>query len=224
MPDITKPDYLRQSGIISIEQFKDNRISIIGCGAIGSFVATSLAKMGLQKFMLCDMDKVEAHNLPNQFFTINDLNKLKVDATKEKMLEFNPDCDIIWSRDKIEETGFPSKDCNIVISCVDIMETRKYIFDECKRNKQVQLFIDTRMAGLQGQLYVVDMTKKKEIKNYEKSLFSSKDAVQIRCTERSIIFTVLGIASLVCNQIIKAFKCEELNNFITLDYNVPQLI
>ena len=113
---------------------------------------------------------------------------------------------------------------HIVISCVDKMKVRKEIFDVCKDNDKVQLFIDTRMAGLQGQIYTVDMTNKQEIKNYEKTLFGDDEAVQQRCTERSILFTVMGIASFVCNQIVKAFKEEELRNYIVLDYSIPQLI
>jgi preprotein translocase subunit SecB len=103
------------------------------------------------------------------------------------------------------------------------MDVRKHIFERCKKNKQVQLFIDTRMAGLQGQVYIVDMSNKKQIKNYEKSLFKPEEAVQLRCTERSIIFTVMGIASIVCNQVLKALKGDELSNFIVLDYNLPQM-
>ena len=79
------------------------------------------------------------------------------------------------------------------------------------------------MGGLQGQIYSVNMTNKKEVSNYEKTLFSEEEAVQIRCTEKSIIFTVLGISSLVCNQIVKVLKGEKFKNYIVLDYIVPQL-
>jgi molybdopterin/thiamine biosynthesis adenylyltransferase len=221
---MTKADYLRQSGIISIQDFKDNEIAIIGCGAIGSFTAISLAKMGLQKFFLCDMDRIEPHNLPNQFFKEEDIGVNKVFVTSENMKDFNSDVKTELCYAEIEKNKtFPSKSCTIVVSCVDNMDVRKYIFNKCKKNKQVQLFIDTRMAGLQGQVYIVDMSNKKQIKNYEKSLFKTEDAVQLRCTERSIIFTVMGIASLVCNQVLKALKGEELSNFIVLDYNLPQM-
>ena len=218
-----KADYQRQIGLVDIESFKDNAISIIGCGAIGSYVASSLAKMGLTKFILYDFDKIEAHNLPNQFFKEKDIGKYKINATIKTMSEFNSSIEIIAFNNKVEDVGFPL-DAKIVISCVDSMEVRKYIFEESKKSKGVQLFIDCRMGGLQGQVYLIDMTKKKEIKNYEKSLFSEEEAVPIRCTEKSIIFTVLGIASLVCGQIVKIIQGEKIQNYIVLDYSVPQLI
>ena len=215
-----KANYQRQTGLIDIETFRDNSIAIVGCGAIGSYVASSLAKMGLTKFYLYDFDKVEPHNLPNQFFKEKDIGKYKVNATMNAMTDFNSDVDIVMFPGRIEKSKFP-KDVKIVISCVDDMEVRKYIFNKCK--DKVQLFIDCRMGGLQGQVYSVNMTKKKEIKNYEKTLFSKGEALETRCTERSIIFTVLGIASIVCNQIVKVLKNETIKNYIVLDYIVPQL-
>ncbi len=217
-----KANYRRQSGIVDIESFRDNPISIVGCGAIGSYVASSLAKMGLTNFHLYDFDKVEAHNLPNQFFKESDVGKLKVDATYEAMIDFNSDVGVIGYTKKVEKSAFPL-DAKIVISCVDVMEVRKYLFEKCKKSKDVQLFIDCRMGGLQGQVYVVDLTNKKEIANYEKSLFSNEEAVQLRCTEKSIIFTVLGIASIVCGTVVKVIKGEPIRNYLVLDYVTPQI-
>jgi len=214
-------EYQRQTGIIDIEKFRDNKITIVGCGANGSFIGIALAKMGLTKFGLYDFDSVKIHNLPNQFFSWRDIGKKKVAVTARYMKHFNRLVEVkIFGRFDITTI----LNTSIVVSCVDKMEVRKEIFNSCKRNKIVQLFIDTRMAGLQGQVYTVDMTNKKEIENYMKTLFADDEAVQQRCTERSILFTVLGIASIVCNQIIKAFKEEELRNYIVLDYSIPQLI
>ena len=214
-------EYQRQTGIIDIEKFRDNEVTIVGCGANGSFIGLALAKMGLTKFRLYDFDSVEVHNLPNQFFGWKDIGKKKVNVTKEYMKHFNKLVEV-YEFDRFRRSD--NLNTQIVVSCVDKMKVRKEIFNSCKRNKEVQLFIDTRMAGLQGQVYTVDMTNKEEIENYMKTLFGDDEAVQQRCTERSILFTVLGIASLVCNQIVKALKEEELCNYIVLDYSVPQMI
>jgi len=213
--------YTRQSGIINIKEFRDNKILIVGCGAVGSFTAISLAKMGLTKFLLYDDDKVEAHNLPNQLFPEDAIGIDKALAVATYMQQYNSEVNVIPF---IKKFGINTEhDCSIVICCVDTMRARKQIFINSKKNK-VQLFIDTRMAGTQGQVYTVDMEDKKQIANYETNLFSDEEAVQERCTERSIIYTVLGIASLVCNQLVKAFKNEELRNYIVLDYSVPQMM
>ena len=58
-----KANYQRHIVLIDIEKFRDNSIAIIGCGAIGSFVAISLAKMGLTQFHLYDFDEVEPNDI-----------------------------------------------------------------------------------------------------------------------------------------------------------------
>lgn len=216
-------EYTRQSGIVDVKSFRDNEIIIVGCGAIGSFTAISLAKMGLTNFILFDDDKVEPHNLPNQFFTTNDIGQYKVFATKIHMMKFNDEVEV-----KIYEKKFDPKkeykNSSIVICCADSMKARKQVFNYCQKHKHIQMYMDSRMGGTQGQLYTVDMSNKVQIENYKKTLFEDGEAVQMRCTERSIIFTCLGLASLICNQLVKAFKEEELSNYIVLDYSVPQMM
>ncbi len=217
---MVKIDYERQTGIIDIKDFRENKITIVGCGAIGSFMGISLAKMGLVDFTLYDLDTVEPHNVPNQFFGLKDVGKNKAVVTAEYMKMFNNEVNItrlsMFTKQKEIETP-------IVISCVDKMEVRKWIFDACKKS-DAQLFIDTRMGGLEGHIYFVDMTDKNEIVNYEKSLFTDEQAVKLKCTERSILFTVLGIVSFACSELIKAFKGEEIRNYIVIDYKECQLI
>lgn len=217
----TVVEYTRQSSIVDVKRFRENEIMIVGCGAIGSFTAISLAKMGLTDFILFDDDKVEPHNLPNQFFTINDIGKLKVDATKQHMKSFNDEVLVTAFPSKFKESDYKS---TIIICCADSMKARKQVFEFALKNKETQMYIDSRMGGTQGQLYTVDLENKEQIESYKKTLFGDNEAVQMRCTERSIIFTCLGLASLICNQVVKAFKEEELSNYIVLDYSVPQMM
>lgn len=208
-------EYTRQTGIINVKAYRNNTITIIGCGAIGSFVAISLAKMGLTNFILFDNDTVLPHNLPNQFFTVDDIDSKKIIATSKHMMLLNPEC-IIDCYEKFTNTTKITTP--IVISCVDNIETRRVIFNTIQKNKKVQLFIDGRMNGLQAQVYAIDMTDVKQVTFYKQSLFSGKQAVQGRCTEKSIIFTVLGISSFICNQIVKALLGKPINNYTILDY------
>lgn len=216
-----KKRYIRQSSIINIEEVKENLIAIIGCGAIGSYTAVSLAKMGMQRFLIYDHDKIEEHNLPNQFFNCADVGLSKVIATRNMMSLFNEEAEIFMGGEFTEKDSLQG--CHIVVCSVDTMKARKTIFKNAKKD-DVQLFIDTRMGALEGQVYAVDMEDPKEIKEYEKSLFTDKEAVTGRCTERAIIFTVLGISSIVCSLIVKALKEEEISNFTVIDYKQHQMM
>ena len=55
-------------------------VTIIGAGATGSWLALSLAKLGIEDITVYDFDIVEEHNVPNQAFAISDVGTSKVDA------------------------------------------------------------------------------------------------------------------------------------------------
>ena len=67
------------------------RIHIIGCGSVGSTLAEHLARCGLTQFSLYDFDVVEEHNIVNQMFRQQDVNKPKVEALRDILLEINPE-------------------------------------------------------------------------------------------------------------------------------------
>lgn len=49
------------------ERIRDASVAIVGCGALGSFAAETLARAGVGHMMLLDRDYVEASNLQRQF-------------------------------------------------------------------------------------------------------------------------------------------------------------
>jgi len=69
--------YIRQQELVDQERLSDLKVTIIGCGAVGSFSALSLCKMGVKHLTLIDPDTVNSENLPNQFFRECDLGKKK---------------------------------------------------------------------------------------------------------------------------------------------------
>ena len=54
---------------------KNKEVHIIGVGAVGSFIALTLAKLGLQKLTIWDFDTVEETNVANQVYTQKDVGK-----------------------------------------------------------------------------------------------------------------------------------------------------
>ena len=193
----TGTTYLRQLGLFetehkTMEDFVRLPILIIGCGGIGSFLAAALGKMGCQNLTLCDPDKVEEHNRPNQNFGIKDIDKEKVVAMQDYLKE----------REDINATvhirTFPDLVISpkaITISAVDSLETRKKIWQEVKNNPTVELFIDGRMAGTLCEVYAIERRFPKHRKYYESTL-QGKPAEE-ECTARSIIYCADGITALI---------------------------
>jgi len=82
--------YIRQQELVNQEKLANLHVTIIGCGAVGSFTALSLCKMGVGQLTLIDNDKVSIENLPNQFFREDDIGEKKVAACMEILKDFIP--------------------------------------------------------------------------------------------------------------------------------------
>lgn len=177
------------------------RVNIIGCGAIGSFTALALAKMGMKNITVWDMDHVSDVNMNNQFFRYTDIGTNKAEALKKLIKDFTGE-DIIaharmFTKDDLEYME------GILITAVDSMDTRKQFVDWIKRtySHKLELLIDPRMGAeeyMQFVAYPLALT------SYSKSLYSSAEVEAPRCTAKSTIYT----ATLAAGTIAKTVKAH----------------
>ena len=206
--------FIRQQELVNQEKLASLSVTIIGCGAVGSFTALSLAKMGIRQLTLIDHDEVDIHNLPNQFFREEDLDRKKVVACMEILRSFDSDVKVFpqprsFIKGKLES--------DIVIASVDSMEVRKRVWEAVSSQRKVQLLIDPRMAAHVVQVYSVLPGNNLSAKSYESTHISDSQASPERCTARSIIYTVLPLAALVCRQVASFAKGEWVEPAITFD-------
>jgi molybdopterin/thiamine biosynthesis adenylyltransferase len=100
------------------------RIGIIGLGSVGSIVAETLARMGVERFVLIDFDEVQLHNLDRL------LGAYQQDIGMPKVLVAQRQIQKAATAQKVqihtvtggitEETGYRyALDCDILFSCVD---------------------------------------------------------------------------------------------------------
>lgn len=208
----------------------DLPVTIIGAGATGSWLALSLAKLGITDITVYDFDVVEEHNIPNQAFRVNydvddgsgytfertsDIGKSKVDALSE----------LIW-----ESTGTSIKTKNekfvnqrlsgIVFLMVDSMAARKEIWENSIKFKtQVKLLVEPRMGLDVGRVYNVDPMNMNQIKKYEDTYYSDDVAEVSACgASMTVISSALGITSWCTRQLINFYNKEELDNEILIDF------
>lgn len=193
----------RQLDIIPTEAL-GRKITIIGAGAIGSWTALALAKMGLGDICVYDYDDVSIENMNCQFFRNSDIGKPKVEALKSLVKDFtDTDIDVV-------NAPYDGKQRfrGIVISAVDSMKARKLIWDSHRGNYGTDFVIDPRMGAEQALMYVMRPTDDKDIATYEKTLYTDAAAVAERCTAKSTIYT----ANLLSGMVAKAVKDIITNN------------
>lgn len=197
---LTHQSIARQLDLIP-PKILDSPITIIGAGAIGSWVALGLAKSGFRKLAVFDHDTVDIVNMSSQFYGISDVGKLKVEALADRIEEMTGEM----------ITGIPEKWTGmkmkgVVVMAVDSMEVRKQIFEAHKLNMATLWLIDARMGAEVGLLYAINPSDSKNIGDYEKSLYTDAEAVQERCTAKSTTYCAINLSGWV----VKAV-CNVLN-------------
>ena len=94
--------FSRNTGLLESAEMLNKRAVLVGCGSVGSFVAMELARSGVGKFVLCDTDTLEIHNICRHQCGFDDLGRYKVDAVKDKILNINPSAEVITYRSIIQ--------------------------------------------------------------------------------------------------------------------------
>ena len=141
---------------------------VIGCGSIGSNVAELLARQGVEKIILWDMDKVEPHNIVNQLFDETHIGMYKTEALAKILYNINPKLKHTITL-KGEYKGEPLG--GFVFMCVDSVEVRKMIVEKNYYNRSIEVLFDFRTTLLEGQSYAAKWDNTK----YKDSLLASLD-------------------------------------------------
>ncbi len=195
--------YLRQLDLVPTDRLQDLQVTIIGCGAVGSFVTVALGKMGAGHMTLYDGDSVELHNLPVQFFGNDDLGRPKVEALADQLARLT-EAEVVANAEVYD--GQPLE--GIVISAVDSMTARRRIWRHIRGRREIPLYVDSRLGALVAQVLTAHPGSPVEENAYRRTLHSQQEALQEPCTARSVVFTVLGVSALVAG-IVRSYMIDE---------------
>lgn len=199
-----------QKGLINQDKLAQTKILVIGAGAIGSFFITTLSKMGAKDISVFDFDTLEEHNFDNQLYPRHGIGEPKVEALANVASSYG-DCLIKAYNDKWSP-GKEDGKYDIVVAAVDDMDVRKMIWEHF-RNK-CSFYIDGRMAAQFWMVFGVDINNGKAREHYEGALYPQSEASPDPCGQKSIIYTVLGVASEMVAQV---------KSFIQGDYRPTQV-
>lgn len=148
--------YERQKLIRQInEQGQDKlnqaRVVVIGCGGLGCPVVTYLVSAGIGQLVLVDDAHVSLSNLNRQFlYTEKDIGQPKSRVARERLEAMNSQVQIWGIEEKLTAANVTRmiQKADVVIDCVDNMETRILLGRECL--KQEIPLVEAGVKGFYG--------------------------------------------------------------------------
>lgn len=199
-------DPLRHLKVFSPDHFNPEKVHVIGCGATGSKIAMSLAKLGITRIHLWDDDKVEEHNVANQLFGNDQIGQYKVEALAA-VIKQQTGIDVVQHLQRVENERF----AGIVFLLVDTMEDRRNIFDAClKNNFAVKLVIETRMDADNLRVYSFTPYDQSEIKAWYSTLYSDDETPVSACGASTSVGATADIVSgMAVWQLIRWFARQD---------------
>lgn len=147
-----------------LAKLRQAHICVIGIGGVGSWAVEALARTGIGKITMIDMDDICVTNINRQIHAMTGtIAELKTEAMKERIEKINPECVVEIIDDFITPDNIPdylNRGYDYVIDAIDSVKTKAALIAYCKRNK-IKL-ITTGGAGGQtdpSQIQIADLSK-----------------------------------------------------------------
>ncbi|MEM4396367.1 MAG: ThiF family adenylyltransferase [Candidatus Woesearchaeota archaeon] len=198
------------------EKLENKKVTIIGCGGTGSWLAELLAKTGIN-LVLMDPDIVEESNLERQNFDKSDIGKLKVNALKERLMNFST---IETYSLKINEKNIENFEFyDLLIDCTDSFESKKIIANYALRNQIPYVF--TSVQGNYGMIYIYKPYKKSIIEIFKDKVFKRLDEFGV--TNSAVMALSALTASIVYDYLLSKEIPEEIIYFNLENYEIQKI-
>lgn len=154
----------RLYGQQALQQFAEAHLCVIGIGGVGCWAAEALARTGIGKLTLIDMDDICVTNTNRQLHALNgNIGKAKTEVMAERIIAINPECEVICIDDFITPENCAEmlkSDFDYVIDAIDSIRPKAALAVWCRRNK-IPLIV-TGGAGGQidpTQIQVADLAR-----------------------------------------------------------------
>ena len=98
----------RLYGEAGAARIRQAHVAVVGLGGVGSWAAEALARSGVGRLTLIDLDHVAESNINRQIQAIDaSLGQAKVVAMRERIEQFNAECQVDCVEAFVEEKNWP---------------------------------------------------------------------------------------------------------------------
>lgn len=114
-PDIFPADLDRRFGGLArlygtdgAKKIRAAHVVVVGLGGVGSWAAEALARSGVARLSLIDLDHIAESNINRQIHALdNTLGQAKVQAMRERIAHINPACDVRCVEEFVDADNWP---------------------------------------------------------------------------------------------------------------------
>lgn len=126
----------RLYGAGSLARLADAHACVVGIGGVGSWAAEALARSGVGRITLIDLDHVAESNINRQVQALDGtLGQAKVLAMRERIAQINPDCAVACVEDFVTPDNAAAliPACGGVIDAIDQVRPKAALIAHCVR-------------------------------------------------------------------------------------------
>lgn len=139
-------DYDRRFGGVArlygkerLKTFQKSHICIVGIGGVGSWVAEALARNGIGKITLIDMDHIAESNINRQIQALDStIGSSKIEIMLSRLKDINPKINIDIIDDFLDENNikkYINSNFHFVVDAIDHSKTKIALANFCTKNK-----------------------------------------------------------------------------------------
>lgn len=154
----------RLYGTSALKKFQSAHFAIVGIGGVGSWAAEALARSGIGRLTLVDLDDLCVTNTNRQIHALDStVGKSKVTVMAERIRQINPDCDVIEKQSFYKENSseeFFKGPLDGVIDAIDTTRPKCHLIASCHQ-QDIPIVVSGGAGGRQdvGQIQLGDLSK-----------------------------------------------------------------
>lgn len=130
----------RLYGQAALTRFSEAHVCVAGVGGVGSWAVEALARSGIGRLTLIDLDNVAESNVNRQLHALScDFGKAKVAALSERIAQINPACEVAEIEDFVTEDNLGSVFAgpfDFVIDAIDQVRVKAAMAAHFVRHRQ----------------------------------------------------------------------------------------
>lgn len=136
-------------------------VTVCGAGALGSQLADSLARQGVQRLRAIDCDRVEEHNVSTQLYGVSEVGTWKVEALRNRLFRAAElELDAVAKELTDRNARSLLKGTDLVIDTFDNSAARRYVQQYCR-----EASIECLHVGLYSDYFEVIWDEKYRVPN-----------------------------------------------------------